>query len=97
VARYHRRSLPKPTHDEYMNLPRAQRQTVAKLAAILRLAEALDREHANRVERFKLIMGEKKLVLKLKGQGDLMLEKWALDHNSRLFEKAYKRKIVIEQ
>jgi exopolyphosphatase/guanosine-5'-triphosphate,3'-diphosphate pyrophosphatase len=97
VARYHRRSLPKPTHEGYMDLPSIQRQTVAKLAAILRLAEALDREHANRVERFKLTMREKELILKLKGQGDLLLEKWALDHNSRLFEKAYKRKIVVEQ
>jgi exopolyphosphatase/guanosine-5'-triphosphate,3'-diphosphate pyrophosphatase len=97
VARYHRRSLPKPTHDGFMDLTRLQRQTVVKLAALLRLAEALDREHANRVDRFKLITGEKKLVLKLKGKGDLLLEKWALDHNTRLFEKAYKRKIVIEQ
>jgi exopolyphosphatase/guanosine-5'-triphosphate,3'-diphosphate pyrophosphatase len=97
VARYHRRSLPKPTHEGFMDLTRSQRQTVVKLAALLRLAEAMDREHANRVDRFKLITREKKLILKLKGQGDLLLEKWALDHNTRLFEKAYKRKIVIEQ
>lgn len=97
VARYHRRSLPKPTHVGYMDLTRRQRQTVVKLAAILRLAEALDREHSNRVERFKLIMGKKKLILKLKGKGDLLLEKWALSLNLRLFEKAYKRKVVIEQ
>lgn len=97
VARYHRRSLPKPTHTGYMELTRIQRQTVAKLAGILRLAEALDREHANKVERFKLIMRKNRMVMKLKGQGDLLLEKWALDHNSRLFEEAYKREIVIEQ
>jgi len=96
VARYHSRSFPKPTHKDYMDLPPKRRRVVVRLAAILRLAEALDREHASKVESFKLDMKKKKLRLRLKGQGDLLLEKWALSYGSRLFEKVYKRKIVIE-
>ncbi len=41
VARYHRRSLPKNSHTDYISLPRAQRMTVNKLAAILRFAISL--------------------------------------------------------
>ena len=43
VARYHSRSFPKPTHKEFTDLSPKRRQIVVKLAAILRLAEALDR------------------------------------------------------
>ena len=96
VARYHSRSFPKTSHGEYMYLSPKRRQVVVKLAALLRLAEALDREHASKVERFRVIEGKKRLTLRLKGQGDLLLERWAVSHGSRLFEGTYKRKIVIE-
>ena len=43
IARYHRRSGPKPSHLEYMSLPRESRVVVNKLAAILRVADALAR------------------------------------------------------
>jgi len=96
VARYHTRSLPKPTHKEFMGLSPKRRQIVLELAAILRLAEALDREHSNKVEQLKLVSGKKKIILRLRGQGDLLLEKWALGNNSRLFENVFKKKVVIE-
>jgi exopolyphosphatase/guanosine-5'-triphosphate,3'-diphosphate pyrophosphatase len=96
VARYHTRSLPKPNHKEFTNLSPKRRQIVLELAAMLRLAEALDREHSNKVEQLKLISGKKKVILRLRGQGDLLLEKWALGNNSRLFENVFKKKVVIE-
>ena len=96
VARYHSRSFPKKTHKEFMDLSPKQRRVVLKLASLLRLAEALDREHANKTEGFKIIRGKKKLTLRLKGQGDLLLERWALSYGARLFEKTFKKKLVIE-
>ena len=42
VARYHRRSVPLITHDEYRTLSPDERLTVSKLAAILRIANVLD-------------------------------------------------------
>ncbi len=41
IARYYRRSTPKPTHISYMALDRRQRIVVNKLASILRLAVSL--------------------------------------------------------
>ena len=51
VARYHRRSGPKPSHQEYMSLPREARVTVNKLAALLRVADALARGHIRHAAR----------------------------------------------
>src|SRR5881296_3932052 len=47
VARYHRKSAPKMQHKPYEDLPPKHRLTISKLAAILRLADALDHEHAS--------------------------------------------------
>ncbi len=97
VTRYHSRSFPKTSHREFMDLSPKRRRVVVRLASLLRLAEALDREHANKVEGFELTGGNKKLTMRLKGQGDLYLERWALSQGSRFFEKTYKKKIVIEE
>ena len=49
VVRYHRKALPSKSHPYYMSLTREQRLVVSKLAAILRVADALDRGHARRM------------------------------------------------
>jgi exopolyphosphatase/guanosine-5'-triphosphate,3'-diphosphate pyrophosphatase len=50
VARYHKGSLPKDRHPHYAVLSPADRLTVARLAGILRIADAMDRRHDNRVK-----------------------------------------------
>ena len=50
VARYHKGSLPKEQHRHYAELSAADRLTVSRLAGILRIADALDRRHDNRVK-----------------------------------------------
>lgn len=45
IARYHRRAMPKNTHDEYIRLAPEDRDLTRKLAAILRIADALDKGH----------------------------------------------------
>ena len=49
VARYHRKSAPKPRHPEFARLDPAEQQVVRALAAILRVAIGLDRTHSRRV------------------------------------------------
>src|SRR5690349_6541905 len=46
VARYHRQAEPKKSHEGYAELSRARRKAVRTLGAIVRLAEGLDRSHA---------------------------------------------------
>ena len=95
VARYHRKSIPKPNHREFYELTPKQRQIILKLAAILRLAEALDREHANRVKKIRVGRSGDKFRIFLEGDGDMLLEKWALSRGCQLFEKIFKKKVQI--
>ena len=51
IARYHRRALPSKDHKEFAILSPAARKRVSSLAALLRVADALDYGHDSRVLR----------------------------------------------
>jgi exopolyphosphatase / guanosine-5'-triphosphate,3'-diphosphate pyrophosphatase len=94
VARYHRKSAPSLQHEPYKILPAKDRVTVSKLAALLRLADALDNEHG-KVSSFSMAYDRPRFLLKLQGQGDLLLEKWALVKRFPLFEEVFGARMAI--
>jgi exopolyphosphatase/guanosine-5'-triphosphate,3'-diphosphate pyrophosphatase len=96
VARYHRKSQPKPQHDTYRILPAKDRVVVSKLASLLRLADAMDNEHASKVTEFSVDYKKPRFVIRLHGDGDLLLEKWALLKKSQMFEDTFSVKVAIE-
>jgi len=49
IARYHRRSSPKEGHEEFQRLTPQERVVVRNLAAILRVADGLDRGHRRHI------------------------------------------------
>jgi exopolyphosphatase/guanosine-5'-triphosphate,3'-diphosphate pyrophosphatase len=95
TARYHRKSFPKPQHDEFQGLPSKQRVAVTKLASLLRLADAMDNEHASKVASFTVEYRKPRFILSLKGEGDLLLERWALTKKSALLEETFSVKFQI--
>jgi len=97
VARYHRKSMPKPQHEEYAALSSKERVAVSKLAALLRLADAMDNEHATMVHDFEVEFRKPKFTVLLKGEGDLLLEKWALARKSAMFEEVYSVKFAVAE
>lgn len=89
VARYHRRSSPQPQHEGYSYLDRAGRVVVSKLAAILRLATALDDSRSQRINDIQCRIDSKRLVITAGGVEDVSLEQLALRQNGSLFEETY--------
>lgn len=96
VARYHRKSAPKMQHKPYEDLAPKQRLAISKLAAILRLADALDHEHASTVDEVKVDYKRPRFIFKLKGKGDMLLEKWALAAKRDMFESVFDANVVVE-
>ena len=82
VARYHRQSLPKKNHEGYRDLSRSTRAVVRTLGAFVRLAEGLDRSHAQAVTRLSVASKNDRLVVRLKTKGDAELEIWAADRHA---------------
>jgi exopolyphosphatase/guanosine-5'-triphosphate,3'-diphosphate pyrophosphatase len=96
VARYHRKSAPKMQHKPYVDLAPKHRVMITKLAAILRLADALDHEHASSVENVEVEYKRPRFLFRLKGKGDMLLEKWALAAKRDLFESVFDANVVVE-
>jgi exopolyphosphatase/guanosine-5'-triphosphate,3'-diphosphate pyrophosphatase len=96
TARYHRKSQPKIQHDAFRVLPSRDRVVVSKLAALLRVADAMDNQHAAKVSEFSVEFRKPKFIISLKGEGDLLLEKWALLKKAQMFEETYSVKVSVE-
>ncbi len=96
VARYHRRGLPKRSHEGYGDLPGARRRTVRTLSAMLRVAEGLDRSHAQSVASVTLVAGTHDCLLKLTPAGDTELEIWAAQRNVAPLESVLGRIVRCE-
>ena len=89
VARYHRKNTPSAHHTAFTRLDEKNRERVIRLSAILRLADALDREHLQRVESIACNVKKDALELNVTGRGDLLLERWALQQKAQFFEKTF--------
>jgi exopolyphosphatase/guanosine-5'-triphosphate,3'-diphosphate pyrophosphatase len=96
VARYHRRSGPKPSHPEYMALDREGRVLVSKLAAILRVADALSRGHLRAPCSLRFERQGDDLIVCVPDASDLLLEQRAVQAKSDLFEDIYGMKVKLE-
>ncbi len=95
VARYHRRSSPLPTHEGYATLDRDQRVAVAKMAALLRVAVALDESRSQRVGEVKCAAEDGRVVVSVPGLEDLSLEQLALDQSGTLFEETFGMPVLL--
>ena len=96
VTRYHRRGLPKRSHSGYGDLSGPRRRTVRTLSAMLRVAEGLDRSHAQSVASVSVAPGAHDCLLKLTPSGDTELELWAAQRNVAPLESVLGRIIRCE-
>jgi exopolyphosphatase/guanosine-5'-triphosphate,3'-diphosphate pyrophosphatase len=89
IARYHRRASPQPAHEGYSTLNREERVAVAKMAALLRVAVALDDSRSQRIRDFTCQIEKARLVISIPRVEDLSLEQLALRQNGSLFTETF--------
>jgi exopolyphosphatase/guanosine-5'-triphosphate,3'-diphosphate pyrophosphatase len=95
LARYHRRGGPQSDHPAYASLPRRARLAVNRLAAILRVADSLDKGHSQRIQNPRVSMKEGELRIEVAPGEDLALERMALEEKGALFEEVFGLKPVL--
>lgn len=93
VARYHRKSHPKPTHEPFQRLTANQQKRVRELASILRIAEGLDRSHFQNVVALEAELDEQRLKITVETKGDPQLEVWGALHDAAFFEETFGREV----
>jgi exopolyphosphatase/guanosine-5'-triphosphate,3'-diphosphate pyrophosphatase len=96
VARYHRRGVPRKSHQEYADLPGPLRRTVRALASILRVAESLDRSHAQVISGVELRDRGTDLLVHLHTSSDAELEVWATNRHLAPFEQFLGKPVRLE-
>lgn len=95
VSRYHRGANPQPSHDGYSRLTRQQRVAVSKLAAILRIAKALDASITQRIKSFKCQLVANELQIDVDDVADISIEKLELSQASGLFEDIFGKRVIL--
>jgi exopolyphosphatase/guanosine-5'-triphosphate,3'-diphosphate pyrophosphatase len=97
IARYHRRSVPKPSHMDYMSLPREQRVIVSRLAAILRACDAISRGQIHNAQSLRFERQGDELIIIVPGVNNLVLERKAIAGKGDMFEDIYGMRIRLEE
>ncbi|SFI85975.1 Ppx/GppA phosphatase family protein [Planctomicrobium piriforme] len=95
VARYHRRAMPKTTHQPYASMDRVRRVIVSKMAAILRIAIALDAARNQRIRQIECTRVRNRIVISVPSVEDLSIEQIALRRNQTFFESIFGLEVLL--
>lgn len=92
VARFHKGAPPKASSEELAGLSPEARQLSISLAALLRIADGLDRSHHGVVRGIRLARNNGRLELEIESaRRDAELELWAATRKAEVWEKCFPR------
>ncbi len=97
LARYHSAEAPRVEQHHYNQLPPDVQMRMAKLVAIVRIADALDDSHQQKISKLTVSLRDNELRLTAYSTQDLALEEWAFANKAKLFYEVYGIKAVLKQ
>jgi exopolyphosphatase/guanosine-5'-triphosphate,3'-diphosphate pyrophosphatase len=95
VIRYHRSDPPSQADIDYIALQREERILVLKMASILRLADALDRGHSQRILNIRVERRNEAIVLHTGGDSDVSSERMGLEETGDMFQDIFGYKVIL--
>lgn len=96
ISRYHRHGLPEATHLFVRDLTREGRIRVSKLAALLRVADALDRGHQQQLQIQHARVKKDQLRIQVGDVVNISVEELAMRAKGDLFEQVFGLEVVLE-
>ncbi|HKY04726.1 MAG TPA: Ppx/GppA phosphatase family protein [Blastocatellia bacterium] len=105
VVRYHRGALPKKQagsrmryeHEDFLGLDRGSRAIALRLAAILQVADGLDRSHGQVVEAVKCSVEGATVNFRVISNLECDLEIWSADRKARWFRDLFRVSAIFER
>ncbi len=98
LVRYHnRKSEPAGHHTAYSSLNNADKRVTRRLAAILRIAEALDHSHRQRVMKLRAAFQHGAVGLQVHARGDAAEDMRDANRSAELFEKEFHVSLYFRQ
>lgn len=89
VSRYHSSQTPRRTHENYWSMRPRDRVVTAKLVAIIRIADALDRSHRQKISNLKVNLQGQDMILRGESSADTLLEEWTFEVKSEFFQEVF--------
>ncbi|MDQ4068639.1 MAG: HD domain-containing protein, partial [Actinomycetota bacterium] len=95
LARAHRGGGPKPSHEPFASLDREAQERLTRLAALLRVADGLDRGRSANVKGIDVVLDGSRARLVAKAEGDITIELWGARRKRELFERVFGRRLEV--
>lgn len=89
VSRYHSSIVPTQDHPNFEKMDKSRRLVVAKLAAIIRIADALDRSHRQKVKNMRVNIEDEEVVIRVETASDMLLEEWTFETKAEFFQEVF--------
>jgi len=96
IARYHRKSIPRADHVEFQELPAVSQKLVMILGGILRLADALDRTHSDKITGLKVVVSKEAFLIRVQAAGPWDAERVMFETKKDMIELIAKRPVNCE-
>jgi exopolyphosphatase/guanosine-5'-triphosphate,3'-diphosphate pyrophosphatase len=105
LVRYHRGSMPKKAsdarsrkeHEDYFGLERSQRVKLLRLAAILQIADGLDRSHRQLVTNVRCELSGASVTIAVACDAECDLEMWSADRKAAWFSEVFRVSVKVER
>jgi len=95
IARYHRKSMPDLEHEEFAALAPSERMRVQQLAALLRIADGLDRSHQQHVTHLAVELWPGRIFIHLASTQPVSREIAAATRKADLARAVFQREIIV--
>jgi exopolyphosphatase/guanosine-5'-triphosphate,3'-diphosphate pyrophosphatase len=95
ICLFHSRLRPSAAEPMYGALNAGDRVRVSKLAAILRISDALDRSHTQKYSEISVKISEDALTVTVTTDADITLEQWSFNDKGRFFEEVFGIKAIL--
>lgn len=89
ICRYHSTTTPDFSAPHYAGLDTDIKVRVSKLAAMIRIADALDRSHTQKFDAIDVKLTDKTMIITVKTSINISLEKWSFDEKGKFFEEVF--------
>ena len=89
IAKYHSVNVPNKEDIEFSSLSEKNRILIAKLVAIIRLADALDRSHKQKIQIQSIKVKDKILTIKALSKTNTDIEEWTFLKKAVFFEEVF--------
>ena len=89
LCRFHRRSMPQVRHAHFQALDAESKRLVLSLVPLLRMADSLDRGHAQRVAGLTGGLKDGAVTVQVLGEEDSDLEVWTANEAAKTFREVF--------